>query len=187
VFGTGIGPDYRKGGLLYVGKSPGQRGHEVGSNYDQSASIAASTDWMIEERNKSPFWQFARQFDHTRRTIAWTNVCKMDQKGGEKPPAGSAWACIADISIAALMDEMAALAPKMAVFAISDRYRSNVWAMLTGLGFAKVRSPCDSDGWTTVFKTIDGTYAVTTRHPQGWKNSFRDPVVALVKRLMAGA
>lgn len=85
IFGTGVGPDYRagtSGSILYVGKSAGPRGSQVGSTHHQAASIDASTTWMIERRNKSAFWQMIDSIDRTRRTLAWTNVCKMDRQGG---------------------------------------------------------------------------------------------------------
>src|SRR3954452_2881997 len=95
VFATGIGPKYSAGqtnSLLYVGKSAGPLGKAVGSCQDQRASARESRDWMTGRKNKSAFWQFVDRVDRTRETIAWTNVCKMDRKGGKRPPTEREWA-----------------------------------------------------------------------------------------------
>ena len=87
VFAPAMGPDFVRGqGLLYVGKSAGPLGSKVGSTYDQAGSSAASIDWMISKRNKSAFWQFVDNVDFQRLTISWTNLCKMDVRGGQRPP-----------------------------------------------------------------------------------------------------
>jgi hypothetical protein len=185
VFGTGIGPEYRQGGLLYVGKSAGPLHEALGSGRDQVASIRASTDWMIQRRNLSAFWQFADRIDQTRRSIAWTNVCKMDRIGGNTPPKMGEWAKVRDVSIAALSEELQATDPKVTVFAISDTYRSDVEKMLTAMGYQEICFQLAADPWTTAMG-LDGErkYAVLTRHPQGWPNAFRDPVIEFVKSLL---
>src|ERR1700730_14447390 len=94
VFATGIGPDYQRGmagSLLCVGKSAGPLAQAVGSCCDQAESSRASTEWMIERRNKSAFLQFIDKIDSTRRRIAWSNVCKMDRIGGQRPPTDANW------------------------------------------------------------------------------------------------
>src|SRR4051794_27975946 len=61
VFAPGVGPEYAPGefgSLLFIGKSAGPLGNAVGSCDDQQASARASTQWMIERRNTSAFWQF---------------------------------------------------------------------------------------------------------------------------------
>ena len=185
VFGTGIGPDYRPGGLLYVGKSAGPLSDAVGSCNDQLMSSQASTRWMIERRNRSAFWQFVDRLDPTRRSIAWTNICKMDVKGGGKPPSGKAWLDIKDACIAALREEIAELAPRVTVFAISGAYRREVKAMLVSLGYAPFPAPINNDGWTAIYRGDKGQVAVTTRHPQGWPNSDRDQVINLVRSMLS--
>ena len=72
IFGTAKGPEYGQDGyptLLYVGKSDGPLGSEAGSAYDQDTSCQASTKWMLEFRNRSPFWQFVDHIDPSRQHI----------------------------------------------------------------------------------------------------------------------
>ena len=54
VFGTGIGPDYKPGGILWVGKSAGPLGSAVGSTHSQAESVAASTRWMVQRETDGP-------------------------------------------------------------------------------------------------------------------------------------
>jgi hypothetical protein len=185
VFGTGIGPEYGAGGLLYVGKSAGPLHGAVGSGCDQVASVSASTAWMIQRRNLSAFWQFADRIDQTRRSIAWTNVCKMDRIGGNTPPKMDEWAKVRDVSVAALSEEMETIDPKVTVFVISDTYRSDVGSMLAKLGYRDYHPQLAGDRWTKALALGEGRkYAVLTRHPQGWPNVFRDPVIEFVKSLL---
>lgn len=185
VFSTGIGPDYRSGGLLYVGKSAGPLGNQVGSCHDQSASSDASTRWMVERRNLSAFWQFVDRIDSTRRSIAWTNVCKMDVRGGGRPPSGRAWLSISGPCLAALNDELTQLAPKVTVFAISDAFLGEVKSRLLFMGYTPDLSRTIGDGCTETYCNSAGQFALTTRHPQGWANSYRDRVIAEVRSMMS--
>ena len=184
VFATGIGPDYHLGdGLLYIGKSAGPLGDRVGSCADQALSSAASATWMIAKRNLSAFWQFVDQIDPSRRSVAWTNVAKMDAPSGKRP-SGMTWVQMADASIAALHDEIETLAPKVIVFAISTDYLIDVQGLLADRGY--IREPSEfADGWTTVYRHSGSQCAVTTRHPQGWPRTMRDPVISCVKQLLA--
>ncbi len=184
VFGTGIGPGYMKGGLLYVGKSAGPLGSEVGSVDDQKASCLASKNWMVERRNqRSPFWQFIEKIDPTRQQIAWTNVCKMDKVGGDRAPQGGQWKQIAEACVAALTDEIHFLEPKIIVFATSGLYAADVRPVLVKLGFRS--EPLDfDDGFTSLFTTEDGRLVIQTRHPQGWNRNDRDRVISRIESLM---
>jgi hypothetical protein len=186
VFGTGIGPEYGRDGfpaLLYVGKSAGPLGGEVGSEYDQGASCRASTQWMLEFRNRSPFWQFVDRIDPLRKHIAWTNICKMDERGGKRPPRGSKWTHVAEACMAALADEMERLAPKVTVFATSGLYESNLRPLLYQLGFRTKDLDFD-DRWTRLSTNANGRYVIETRHPQGWNSAERDRVIELVKSVL---
>jgi len=185
VFATGIGPDYRPGGFLYVGKSAGRPPPEaVGSGIDLGASMEAWTRWMIERRNLSPFWQFADRIDRTRRSIAWTNVCKMDVRGGGRPPLGRQWQQVAAACLAMLREELEMLAPKAVVFAISKAYLLDIEAMIGAEVYRLVPSHLDGDGWTKVYAAGLGRYAVTTRHPQGWPSPDRDRVIDQLRSLL---
>lgn len=189
VFATGIGPDYVPNGpssLLYVGKSAGPLGVAVGSGDEQSLSAAASTLWMISRSNKSAFWQFADKFDRTRRTLAWTNVCKMDRIGGQAPPTRREWSSIADISMTALAEEIEFLHPRMTIFAVSEFCISDLKALIRRLGFLPSELPF-ADGVTRYFWNADGRGIVTTRHPQGWPNVNRDEVVSFVAQRLAAS
>jgi hypothetical protein len=186
VFAPAVGPEFAAGGrrgLLYVGKSAGPLGTAVGSVHDQAVSSAASQRWMLEFRNRSPFWQFVDKVDPTRRTIAWTNVCKMDRKGGARPPLGSEWRQISDACISALESEIAALAPAVIVFATSDAYRDDVQQLVIRQGFEPEQMKFD-DGWTKFHRNKSGCIVVQTRHPQGWGAGDRDRVVGSVKELL---
>jgi hypothetical protein len=168
VFAPGIGPEYRPGAahsILYVGKNAGPLGAKVGSGFDQAASISASTQWMVQFRNRSPFWQFIDKLDPTRRRIAWTNVCKIDRRGGDRPPNGSQWREIAEVSIAALSEEIDALSPKLTIFATSEAYRSEIHELLRKKGYVALDRQL-SDGWTTIFSAPGAKLAIQTRHPQ---------------------
>jgi len=182
VFATGIGPEYKIGRcLLYVGKSAGPLGNLVGSVDDQVRSGEASTLWMVSKRNKSAFWQFVDRIDFSRRSIAWTNVCKMDVVGGQRPPNGREWAAVADISIKAFTEELLSLRPKVCVFATSGLYASEVQPAVIGVGFKPVPMPF-VDGWTSILENGQGQIVIFTKHPQGWASSDRDRVIELARR-----
>jgi hypothetical protein len=188
VFATGIGPEYRRGvpgSLLYVGKSAGPLGHAVGSCTDQASSGLASMQWMVGRKNLSAFWQFVDKFDRTRRRIAWTNICKMDRQGGERPPSDAEWSQVSEVCIAALADEISSLLPQVTVLATSAAYQSDVAVLLRQLGYAAVPVGFD-DGWTTCLRCPEGRYAIQTKYPQGWASASRDRVVDLTMRLMSG-
>jgi hypothetical protein len=187
VFAPGIGPEYRPAApesLLYVGKSAGPRGSLVGSKYDQLKSSDASTRWMISFANRSPFWQFVDKLDPTRRRIAWTNVCKMDRLGGGRPPRGAQWRRIASACVAALREEINALAPRALIFATSHDYKVEITELLNALGY---RPEPDSlgDPWTSLLTGPNGTFAVQTKHPERWKTLDRDRVNDWVRNLLS--
>lgn len=185
VFGPAIGPEYAAGSqrnLLYVGKSAGPLGDAVGVGFDREASIAASTKWMIERKNKSAFWQFVDQLDPTRRSIAWTNVCKINTVDG-RPPSGERWAAIAETCMAALADEIDVLAPALVIFAISDQYRTEVHHLLSARGYQRQNLEFH-DRWTELFATAGLAFAMLTKHPQGWTRDQRDVIVRMAAKLM---
>jgi hypothetical protein len=186
VFATGIGPAYRPGSatsLLYVGKSAGPLGHAVGSCFTRGESIRASTEWMVQRKNQSAFSQFVDKIDSTRTTVAWTNICKMDRIGGQRPPSETEWRQVAVECIAALVDEIAALKPAVTVFATSGIYNSDVGSLLFRFGYAAIPVGFD-DGWTSCYRAPAGRYAITTKHPQGWDSASRDRVTDLTIRLL---
>ena len=187
VFGTGIGPNYEPGApgsLLYVGKSAGPLSAAVGLAYDQAESSRASTYWMTEFKNSSPFWQFVDKLDSTRRRIAWSNVCRMDRIGGNRPPSGAQWNAVAGPCLAALREEMVALRPRTAVFATSDAYASDLLRLLADLGYSPLAAQI-SDGHTTVLRHRSGAFAIKTRHPQGWNAQDRDRVLRSIRDCVA--
>ena len=140
---------------------------------------------MTGRRNLSAFWQFVDIIDPSRRRIAWTNICKMDRIGGKRPPSGREWSEVADISMAALAEEIESLSPKVIVFATSTTYKPEVNSLLSQLLYTPIRLPFD-DGWTSCTKSSDGKFAIQTKHPQGWDRNSRDRVIDLVLRLMSG-
>jgi hypothetical protein len=189
VFATGVGPAYRPGhfgSLLYIGKSAGPLGARVRSGLDQLSSAQASKEWMIERKNRrSMFWRFIEKIDPSRQRIAWTNICKMDRKGGKRPPNPREWTQIAAPCIAALEEEIQSLKPHVTVFASSSTYGSEVKALLSRLNYEKDdRTPNLAE--TSLFRSPTGQYAVLTRHPQGWCRSERDPVIEHIERLLRG-
>lgn len=188
VFATGIGPDYVPGGrgsILYVGKSAGPLGSLVGSVADQLTSSRASSEWMVSRRNKSAFWQLAERFDATRRSLAWTNICKMDRIGGQVPPTYREWDQISGLCRQALREEIVTLRPSVTLFAISSYLRAEAILVLLELGYAPGSTELD-DGWTTVFTKAGGQTAVLTKHPQGWPLANRERLVGLVRALLSG-
>lgn len=184
VFGTGIGPDYRPGGILWVGKSAGPLGSAVGSTHSQVESVAASTRWMVQRENRrSAFWQMAELLDPTRRSLAWTNLSKLDRVGGGIPPKAGEWPSIAAECKAAFVEEIESLRPGIIVLATSSIYPSDVAAVLHQLQFTRDHVELN-DGHTSVY-TNGGSYLVSTKHPQGWAADARNRVVELVKSLHA--
>ncbi|MGX8011840.1 hypothetical protein ACVDG8_024150 [Mesorhizobium sp. ORM8.1] len=186
VFATGIGPEYNpksKLALLYVGKSAGPLGTLVGSASDQIASAAASTKWMIEKRNKSAFWQMVDLLDPSRRRIAWTNICKMDEVGGKRPPPAHRWQGISVPHQMALTEEIKYLSPRVILFATSGYCEDTISDVLEELGYRS--QPLNfRDGYTRLKATSDGAFAIETRHPQGWLSPERNRVVELARKLL---
>ncbi|MER8435400.1 hypothetical protein NKH36_19000 [Mesorhizobium sp. M1312] len=186
VFAPASGPGYERGGrraLLYVGKSAGPLGTKVGSGSDQTSNIAASTRWMIERHNKSAFWQFAELFDRSRHSLAWTNVCKMDQGDGSRPPSLTFWGTVAAAHVQALKEEIIAFKPRVTLFVTSEFARGSIQALLEGLGYRLLPSGAGGE-WTKLWSDGGHGYAVLTRHPQGWSTADRAGTVKLVKELL---
>ncbi|PBB81226.1 hypothetical protein CK218_12725 [Mesorhizobium sp. WSM3879] len=186
VFATGIGPEYDpKGdlGLLYVGKSAGPLGTLVGSGSDQIASGSASTRWMVEKRNKSAFWQMVDLLDPSRRRIAWTNICKMDEVGGNRPPPMHRWQAISEPHRQALIEEIKCLSPRVIIFATSGYCGDTVSEVLEELGYGSQLLNF-RDGYTRLTATPGGAFAIETRHPQGWPKPERNRVVGLARKLL---
>jgi hypothetical protein len=181
VFATGVGPTYEVGGkqsVLYVGKSAGPLGSQVGSNFNQAQSSKASTHWMVNRINKSSFWQMIELHAPTRQSIAWTNVCKMDRVGGGIPPTSAEWQQVRDACLEALKDEILSLRPATILFATSTYLINDIRYVLDELGFE--RSPnAIVDGWTSVWLHRSGPQAIITKHPQGWPTSNREAVIEL--------
>ncbi|WP_192357681.1 hypothetical protein [Mesorhizobium mediterraneum] len=186
VFATGIGPDYglrKQLALLYVGKSAGPLGDRVGSNANQAMSVAASTKWMIEKRNKSAFWQMVDLIDPSRRHIAWTNICKMDELGGSRPPPMHRWQRIVEPHRMALKEEIAFLSPRVILFATSGYCGETISHLLEELGY-RTQAVNFRDGYTKLAATSGGAFAIETRHPQGWPSIERNRVVELARKLL---
>lgn len=186
VFATGVGPEYdpkSKLALLYVGKSAGPLGTLVGLGSDQIASAAASAKWMIEKRNKSAFWQMVGLLDQSRRRIAWTNVCKMDEVGGNRPPPAYRWQGISGPHQRALAEEIKYLSPRVILFATSGYCGDTISSVLEELGYRN--QPLKfRDGYTQLRATSGGAFAIETRHPQGWPNPERNRVIELARQLL---
>ncbi|MBI2719023.1 MAG: hypothetical protein HY245_16295 [Rhizobiales bacterium] len=179
VFATGIGPHVKPDGLLYIGQSAGPLGADVGSDYEQSRSIAASTRWMVERLHpNSLFWHMADDLDPTRRNLAWTNVCKMDKRGGGEPPR-KYWPHLSSAHIAALHDEMDALQPRVLLFVTGSFAEHEIQELIRDRGY-KHSAILLQDGVRQAFELKD-SIAIVTRHPRGWRKDKRDRVVALVK------
>lgn len=186
VFAPGIGPEYDPGSKLalhYVGKSAGPLGKLVASNHDQAASVFASTKWMVERRNKSAFWQMLDLIDPSRRKVAWTNICKMDEIGGSRPPPAHRWRGLSEPHFTALKEEIASLTPRVILFATSGYCGDAVASSLEDLGYTR-KALRFRDGHTKLTATSEGAFAIETRHPQGWPTSERDRVVDLTRKLL---
>lgn len=185
VFAAAVGPDYRIGeGFFYIGKSAGPLGSKIGSAYDQKESSAASVEWMIEKRNNSPFWKFAEKIDHSRKSVAWSNLCKMDKIEGDRPPDWREWPEVSSACMKAIAQEMRALRPKVTVFATSDLYKSDVDDLLDGFQYRE----CDigfDDRYSRIYLNPEDRCVITTKHPQGWNTQDRDRVIDLVKARLA--
>ena len=187
VFATGVGPEYLTAGptsLLYVGKSAGPLASLVGSSLSLSDSLAASRRWMVERQNRrSAFWQMIERIDPTRRSIAWTNLIKMDRVGGALPPnvteSASVWAACQ----CALEDELEFLRPRVIIFATSDYLRGEVVELIERRGMTCELSR-DADGWTGLWRSPSST-AIVTKHPLGWDRRARERVIALATAALA--
>lgn len=151
--------------------SAGPKAESVGSGLTQLDSSKASRDWMIRRENRrSPFWQFIERISPDRMDIAWTNVSKMDRlevsNGDAGPPSPKQWPVIAGPCLQALSEEIHCLAPALILFATS-RFRAEIKNLLAEHGFLKSRTL--GDGHTTIFRSANGTSAITTRHPGYWR------------------
>lgn len=183
VFGTGVGPRYHAGGILWVGKSAGPKGSLVGSTRSQSESMAASTAWMVNRENrKSQFWQMVEKLDPSRQSLGWTNMSKMDRVGGSEPPSVRQWAMIANESSAALVEEIDALKPGVIVMTTGDFAMEQVAGIISQYSFEQRRTDFD-DGWTRLYQN-DVCHLITTRHPQGWTAVDQNRVVAIAKQFI---
>jgi hypothetical protein len=184
VFHTGLGADYHRGKLgrlLCVGKSPGPRRDDVGFSLDRVKSAQASANWMLNRENpRSHFWQFFEQIDPTRRTIAWTNVCKMDDGS---TPTDREFRQVAIASMNALAGEIIALLPHVTVFSTSGRYDEDVRKLLLRLGYSPDWITL-SDRKTKWTQSPEGRFAIIMRHPQGWAKDGRQRVIALLKKFL---
>jgi hypothetical protein len=134
---------------------------------------------MVTRQNKSAFWQFIEKLDPSRLTLAWSNVCKMDRKGGGIPPSQSQWTQVADVCIEALAEELDGLRPFVSIFATSNIYAERT--ILERLGYSDARHSEEA----TVHRHPSGRWAVVTRHPQGWPNVRRDVVVSRVQEILS--
>jgi hypothetical protein len=187
IFHTGVGNNYQPGqlgSLLCVGTCAGPRGKRVGSGYDRLASAEASKKWMSDINRNNPtsaFWQFFRQIDRTCQAIAWTNVCKMDRVNG-KNPLPREFSDVAAICMAALEEEIEALAPHVTVFATSDSYGDHVRKLLFELGYQGERRFDEQTTWSA--RPAKGQFVIMTKHPQGWRVEKRQRVVDLMKALL---
>ena len=138
---------------------------------------------MIEKRNKSAFWQMVDLLDPTRRRIAWTNVCKMDEVGGKRPPSTRRWQGISEPHRRALTEEIKYLSPRVILFATSQYCGDTTSEVLEELGYRSQRLTF-RDGYTRLTATPGGAFAIETRHPQGWPNPERNRVVDLARKLL---
>ncbi|WP_442921116.1 uracil-DNA glycosylase family protein [Mesorhizobium sp. Cs1321R2N1] len=138
---------------------------------------------MIERRNRSAFWEMVDLIDPSRRRIAWTNICKMDEVGGSRPPPPHHWQAISEPHLRALKEEIASLAPRVILFATSGYCADTIASVLGNLGY-KSQTLGFRDGHTRLAATSDGAFAIETRHPQGWPTSERNRVAELAKKLL---
>ena len=187
VFATAVGPDYVAGSdesILYVGKAGGPLIDSVGLSSDYLSCSRAATNWMIERRNPSAFWQFADLLVSDRRKMAWSNLAKIDTRTAG-PPSPSQWRAIRTECIEALSDEIKSLRPSRTVFVTSDFGFTDIVELLKSFHFGQVIPEAALDR-TLVFRNSLGQTAVITRHPQGWEKDRRDLVARYIRASSRG-
>jgi hypothetical protein len=140
VFATAVGPEYVAGSvdsLLYVGRAGGPLIDSVGLSYDYLSCARAATNWMIERRNPSAFWQFADLIVSDRKQIAWSNLAKIDTRTAG-PPNANQWNTIRRECMEALSDEINFLRPARTVFVTSDFGLAEITSFLKSLQYRQV-------------------------------------------------
>lgn len=181
IFATAVGDQYRRGSpdtLLYIGKAGGPLIDSVGLQQSFCNNQAAAIRWMIEKRNRSAFWVFADLICSDRRSLAWTNLAKIDTRSS-KPPSSREWKSISDVCMEALNEEIENLQPNKIVFVTAGYLDNEVEAVLKGLGFDKYDTCLDLER-TTAYRDKGNRLAVITRHPQGWLTGPRNRVAKFI-------
>jgi hypothetical protein len=107
----------------------------------------------------------------------------MDELGGSRPPPMHRWRGISEPHLRALKEEIAALTPRVILFATSGYCRETVTSLLEDLDY-KSQPLRFRDGHTKLTATSEGAFAIETRHPQGWPTSERNRVVDLARKLL---
>lgn len=190
VFSGAVGPDYRCGdpsSILFIGKSLGPAGPHVRINYHQATSTANSLSWMLERERRHPghraFWKLVDRFDRSRRSLAWTNVCKIEPSSAETP---GKWQRreVAGPCRAALAEELAYLKPRIALFVTGHSFEDEVVAVLSGLSYSPAPKVRTSEEFQC-FRHSAGRYAVLTRHPTFAAAEWFEEAVDICRRLKA--
>ncbi|MFZ1813628.1 MAG: hypothetical protein WBO55_03890 [Rhizobiaceae bacterium] len=183
IFAPAIGPNYTPGSknsILFVGKSAGPLGGNVGSSSYLRSSILASTEWMLQRHNKRGFWVVPDEIDKHRRQFAWTNVCKIDQKGKSAPPQGAYWDLVRQPCLNALRDEIFTLKPMTIVFLISNTYQFDCIDLMYNLGYEE-EFQINGAQFNSIFLRNGDFKCVFTKHPQGWSVEDRAPVIRFIR------
>jgi hypothetical protein len=193
VFAPAIGVHYSigaPGSLLYVGKSAGPKGKEMGLVDDQSKSIKATSDWMREIETKNPnsnFWHFITRIDRTRESIAWTNVSKYDKKQSkpDEPtqPDKEYWTRIRETCLTALREEITYFQPRLLLFAIGDYRRGEIQELLASLDYVRQSDDLKDDKTECHAKSETAQHAIITWHPQG-KGDRWDTVATKARQIL---
>ncbi|WP_156936361.1 hypothetical protein [Mesorhizobium sp. LNJC394B00] len=188
VFSGAVGPDYRPGDLssiLCVGQSLGPAGPHVRINYHQGTSAENSLSWMLKRERSHPgsraFWKLADRLDPSRRALAWTNVCKIEPTTAETPMDGE-WRQVASACCAALAEELVSLRPQVALFVTGSKFKNDILAVLSGLGYGPEKKVQTPDGFICLGHSA-GRFAILTRHPTRAASEYFDQAEVLCHSL----
>jgi hypothetical protein len=197
VFATAESAEYKRGGsksILYVGKSLGALGEELGLGLDQDRNAEIATKWMeewSENNSRSNFWHFAKELS-ALGPLAWTNVIKIDVPATEgrdrgKPPKRFQVEKIKCACVAALVDELRELRPKIAVVVNGDYANQVIVAALSATDYVPFDGQLpvlDSVANSVWYRPKQKQWAIQSRHPQGASCAWRKSMITLVGALL---
>lgn len=181
VFSPCVGESFIAGRIYFVGKAAGPLGKDVGWTLSQEECQNASYRWMVEFRNRRGFWRIVDAVDPSRRTIGWSNICKIDRADGNTPSLVE-WKTIEEVSMTALSEELFTLGPKVTVMTIGyDHFRKSAENLLRLLGLTESVAPFEEK---RDLHLVNGAqHVLLIGHPQFWSETRVEAVANYISTL----